>query len=48
MNGDLSINIRNIKTNNFIFYSESSGNLFLNHFSFISGSIRLKSGDIVL
>lgn len=48
LKGELSINIRNIVATTFIFFSESAGNLFLNHFFITDGEIRLLSGDIVL
>ncbi|CAD8153469.1 unnamed protein product [Paramecium pentaurelia] len=44
----MQINIRNIQTNNFIFESESSGNLFLNHFLIPQAHIKLLSGDIIV
>lgn len=40
--------MRNIKTNKFIFHSESTGNLFLNHFLITEGNIRMLSGDIII
>lgn len=40
--------MRNIKTENFIFHTESAGNLFLNHFLITEANIRMLSGDIII
>ncbi|CAD8067964.1 unnamed protein product [Paramecium primaurelia] len=44
----MQINMRNIKTENFIFHTESAGNLFLNHFLITEANIRMLSGDIII
>ncbi|CAD8105620.1 unnamed protein product [Paramecium sonneborni] len=44
----MQINIRNIETENFIYNSSSSGNLFVNNFLISKADIRLNQGDIFL